>query len=101
TDLVTILPGQRIDEVRRSLINYGFSEREVDEALDPQSYPRHPALVDKPKRASLEGYLYPESFARDAATTPKNIIEASLDQMHEALTPDLRAAFAKRGLSLH
>lgn len=101
TDLVTILPGQRVDEVRKSLINYGFDERAVDNALDPATYAGHPALVDKPRNVSLEGYLYPESFARDSTTTPTDIITASLDQMNEALTPDLRAAFARKGLSVY
>ena len=100
TDLVTILPGQRIDEIRESLINYGFDENAVDVALDPSTHTGHPALVDKPKNASLEGYLYPESFARDSSTNPEDIVRASLDQMNEVLTPDIRAAFSKRGLSI-
>src|SRR3990167_3328677 len=65
TNLVTILPGQRIDQIRKTLINSGFSAAAVDKALDPALYANHPALVDKPTGASLEGYLYPESFQKN------------------------------------
>jgi UPF0755 protein len=102
TDLVTILPGQRLDQIRSSLIaNAGFSQGAVDAALDPSNYIDHPALVDKPVEASLEGYLYPESYQKTAETTPEEIITASLDEMQKRLTPTVRASFAKRGLTVH
>jgi UPF0755 protein len=102
TDLVTIVPGQRLDQIRTTLIRtYGFSEASVDDALRPSHYADHPALVDKPKKASLEGYLYPESFQRTADTTPTVIIRSSLDQMQKYLTPDLRAGIVRQGLTVH
>lgn len=101
TDLVTILPGARIDQVRAAMINSGFKPEDVDEALDPALYAGHPALVDKPAEASLEGYLYPESFQKTAATTPQDVIRASLDEMQKRLTPAWRQAVADQGLSVH
>ncbi len=101
TDLVTILPGQRLDQIRQALINNGFSEADVDVALDPNLYTDHPALVDKPKGASLEGYIYPESFQKTSSTKPEVIIRASLDQMQKFLTPDLRAGIVRQGLTVH
>ncbi len=101
TDLVTILPGKRIDQVRAALINSGFKPADVDEALKPENYPNHPALVDKPAGASLEGYLYPESFQKTSETTPKQIVMASLDEMQKRLTPTIRQGIAKQGLTLH
>lgn len=101
TDLVTIIPGQRLERIRNSLINYGFSEADVDAALDPASHAGHPALADKPAGASLEGYIYPDSYQRNASTTPKQIIEKALAEMSKKLTPDLKSAFAARGLSTY
>ena len=101
TNLVTILPGQRIDQVRKHLIQDGFSESEVDDALNPANYADNPALVDKPAGASLEGYLYPDSYQRTSETSAKTIVTASLEQMNKRLTPDLRAAFSKQGLSTY
>lgn len=101
TGLVTILPGRRLSSIRDSLISYGFSENEVDAALNPALYAGHPALIDKPLGASLEGYLYPESFHRTGTTSVQTIIGWSLDEMAEVLTPDIRAGILAQGLSVH
>lgn len=101
TDLVTILPGKSLAETKQDFIKSGFSEKEVDAALDPNRYSKHPALTDKPKGASLEGYLYPESFQKTADTKLGKIIELSLDEMHNRLTPEIRQAFNSHGLTVH
>ncbi|PID31898.1 hypothetical protein CR970_03410 [Candidatus Saccharibacteria bacterium] len=101
TDLVTILPAQRLDQIEDSLVKSGFSQAQVRAALEPAQYANHPALVDKPAQATLEGYLYPDSFQRTAETTPEDIIGLSLDVMHEHLTPEIRAGFVEQGLTVH
>jgi UPF0755 protein len=102
TDLVTIIPGQRIDQIRTTLQNYGFSKADVDTALNPATYAGNPALVDKPAGVTtLEGYIYPDSYQKNDSTTPQQIIEASLKEMDQKLTPDLRAAFARQGISTY
>jgi UPF0755 protein len=101
TNLVTILPAQRLDQVKRSFANSGFSESEIERAFDPSLYADHPALVDKPRGANLEGYLYPESFQKTAETKPETIIRASLDEMQKYLTPELRAGIVRQGLTVH
>ena len=101
TDLITIYPAKRIDEVRDDLINQGFDAVSVDDALNPAHYANHPALVDKPAGANLEGYLFPESFQKTAATEARDIILASLDQMQLNLTPEVRAGVVRQGLTVH
>lgn len=101
THLVTILPGQRLDQIRRGLINDGFTEGDVDAALQPGNYEGNAALVDKPTGNSLEGYLYPDSFQRTGSTSVATIIQESIAEMQAHLTPDLRAAFAREGLSTY
>ncbi|HYH74908.1 MAG TPA: endolytic transglycosylase MltG [Candidatus Saccharimonadales bacterium] len=101
TNLVTIIPGKRIDQIRESLMEYGFPEADVNTALDPATYAGNPALVDKPDAASLEGYLYPDSYQKTSSSTAQDIIESALLEMRKTLTPDLRAAFAKQGLSTY
>lgn len=101
TDVVTIFPAKRLEEVREQLIKDGFAQAEVEAALDPALYADHPALTDKPKDASLEGYLYPESFQKIAETKVQDIIRLSLDETQLRLTPDVRQAFSKNGLALH
>ncbi len=101
TDLVTILPGQRLDQIEASFINSGFSPEAVADALNPELYANHPALVDKPASASLEGYLHPESFQKSAETAPEDIIKKSLDETQKILTPAVRRSIARQGLSIH
>jgi UPF0755 protein len=101
TQLVTVLPGQRLDQIRTSLINSGFSESEVDAALQPSAYENNAALVDKPLGNSLEGYLYPDSFQRTGNTGVSTIVQESIAEMQKHLTPSIRAAFAAHGLSTY
>lgn len=101
SQLVTILPGQRLDQIEQSLMNDGFSKADVDAALQPAQYEGNAALVDKPAGNSLEGYLYPDSFARTSNTSPSTIIQESIAEMQSHLTPSIRAAFASEGLSTY
>lgn len=101
TDLVTILPGKRIDQIKQSLVNNGFDPDDVETALNPATYAGHPALVDKPEGASLEGYIYPESFQTSPDTKPAIVVRAALDEMQKNLTPAIRAGIVKQGLTVH
>jgi len=101
TNLVTILPGRRLDQVRADLINDGFSPAAVDRALQADQYADLPALAYKPAGNSLEGLLYPDSFQKDAGTDPSIIIRESLTEMGEHLTPSLQASFASENLTTY
>lgn len=101
TELVTVLPGQTLAQIRQSLINDGFSEADVDAALKPSAYENNAALVDKPAGNNLEGYLYPDSFQRTSSTKATTIVQESIAEMQKHLTPDIRSAFAKQGLSVY
>lgn len=100
-DLVTVLPGQRLTQIRDALVKSGFDAAAVDAALEPGQYASSPVLADKPAAASLEGFLYPESYQKDASTNPKIIVEKSLEEMQARLTPSLRAAYARQGMSVY
>jgi UPF0755 protein len=101
SQLVTILPGQRLDQIEQSLENDGFSKSNVESALQPARYEGNAALVDKPVGNSLEGYLYPDSFERTSSTNASTIVQESIAEMQTHLTPGIRAAFASEGLSTY
>jgi UPF0755 protein len=102
TQLVTILPGRRIDQVRADLINAGFTPASVDRALQPSQYSDMPALTFKPTNVNtLEGLLWPDSFQKDPSTDPSFIIRESLDEMGQHLTPEVQASFAREGLTTY
>ena len=87
-DLLTILPGKRLDQIRRAFTDAGYSPAEVDEAFKPTNYSGHPALASLPKGASLEGYLYPDSFQKQAvisSATPHACSWSTYDQIRPAV----------------
>ena len=45
--------------------------------------------------------MYPDFFQRDNNTKPEQIVRQSLAEMQKKLTPDIRAAFAKQGLTTY
>lgn len=100
-DLITILPGQRLDQLKEAFTDAKFDPAAVDAAFEPSQYLDSPALADKPAGASLEGFLYPDSYQKDANTDPRVIVRAALTEMETRLTPSLRASFASHGLTVY
>lgn len=101
TNLFTIVPGKRLDQIKSAMINAGFKAADVDQAFEPTQYSGYPALSDKPASSNLEGYLFPDSYQRLATTTPQTIIGQSLDQMQKNLTRDIVNGFVAQGLTVN
>lgn len=100
-DLVTILPGQRIDQIRQTLLDAKFAAADVDAALNPANYADIGVVSYVPAGASLEGFLYPDSYQKDATSTdPAPIIRLALKEMGSRLTPDVITGFSAQGLSV-
>jgi len=99
-NLLTILPGKRIDQIKDAFAKAGYSQAEIDSAFDPATYSGHPALVSLPSGASLEGFLYPDSFQKDSSTPASAIVRESLDEMQQHLTQDIVSGFAANGLNV-
>jgi UPF0755 protein len=100
--LVVILPGQRIDQIETALINNGFSKTDVISALNPSQYvSKYSMLTSLPQDATLEGFLYPDSFAKDSNTTASTIVNESLAEMQKNLTLDIVNGFNKQGLDIY
>lgn len=101
TEYITILPGKTLEQIKNSFIESGYSSSEVAAALDPSQYTGHPALSEKPADASLEGYLYPETFQKTASTSLKDVVKMSLDEMNKHLTDEIKAGFKRQNLTVH
>lgn len=100
SELVTILPGKRLDETRQELIRAGWSVAEVDTALEA-AY-NSPLLKDKPKTASLEGYIYPDSYQINDNTGLEELIGVTLDNFYDKIQErDIEASLKQQGLNLH
>lgn len=100
-NLLTILPAKRLDQIKQAFTKAGYSSAEIKAAFNPALYTDHPALTSLPRGASLEGYLYPDSFERQAETPASDIVRESLDEMNEHLSVDITSGFAAHGLSVY
>ncbi|MDB5160707.1 MAG: Endolytic murein transglycosylase [Candidatus Saccharibacteria bacterium] len=100
-NLITILPGKRLSEIKQAFKKSGYTDAEINDAFNPANYAGHPALTSLPKGASLEGYLYPDSFQKQSDTPAGTIVRESLDEMNKYLTVDITSGFAKQGLSVY
>ncbi len=101
SELITILPAQRIAQIEQSFLDAGFTQLEVTEALDPDTYSDHPIYGYIPAGGNLEGYLYPESFQRTRSTLLTDIVRQSLDLMNDALSRQRIDGILAQGLTVH
>lgn len=96
----TILPGETIFDVKNKLLKAGYGTIEVTEAF--KKHYDHPILSEKPKDASLEGYLFAETYEFFKDESIENIIKRLLDETNKFVNQnDLRAKYAARGLTFH
>ena len=96
----TILPGENIFQVKKKLVAAGYGTVEIDEAFGKQY--DHPILSDKPKGASLEGYLFAETYEFFKEESLEKIITKLLDQTNKFVNENnLRDDYQARGFNLH
>jgi UPF0755 protein len=100
-NLLTILPGLRVDQIEQAFAKSGYSQAEIDTVFNPVTYAGNPALTSLPAGAGLEGYLYPDSFQKEAGTPAATIVQESLNEMAQQLTPDIIQGFSVQGLSTY
>jgi len=96
----SILPGETIFDVKKKLIEVGYSATEVDAALN-KNYD-FSFLKGRPEGATLEGYLYGETHEFYKDTPAEEVIETFLEGMGKVISENnLEQAYAARGLTLY
>ncbi|MBR3386149.1 endolytic transglycosylase MltG [Candidatus Saccharibacteria bacterium] len=96
----TVRPGETIYDIKKELMNIGYSETEVDAGLAAQY--DFEMLKDRPAGATLEGYLYGETHEFYKGAAVKEIIKTFLAGMEKVVRDyDLENKFAARGLTLY
>lgn len=61
----------------------------------------YPFLANRPPGASLEGYLFPDTYRLPANAKPADLIGRMLDNFAAKVTPELIAQAQTQGLTLH
>lgn len=108
---VTLLEGWTLDDMADHLQEQGFASREefyaeAGESAKPASGlpdwdALYPALAGRPTDASLEGYLFPDTYRVYADGGAKALIRKMLANFETKLTPDLRAEIKASGRTVH
>jgi len=97
---LTFLPGATVKEDKAALVKSGYSTAEVNAAFD-KAYD-HPLFATKPASASLEGYIYGETYQFNGDATVEQILTRSFDEYYTVVKDqNLVAAFKKQGLTLY
>lgn len=97
---ITFLPGATLEDNRDVLLGAGYSEEEVDAALDKQY--DSPLFAGKPATADLEGYIYGETYSFGTNTSVEAILEYTFDYFYGVVEDNgLIAKYDAQGLSLY
>ncbi len=99
TNLFTILPGKRLDQLEADMLEFGYEQSEITPAINNRY--DHPLFDSLPSNATLEGYVYPDTYQVTVDNSVEEVLNRSFDEFYEALTPEILNGIKKQGLSLH
>jgi UPF0755 protein len=93
---VTLREGLRAEEVAEVIgANTSISASAFLAALKTGSY-EYAVLRDRPANASLEGYLFPDTYEIAASATPTEVVDLLLKTFDQRFTPAMRQQAAAR-----
>lgn len=102
----SIIPGWRIEEVAAAIDSnrlFGFTGAEFLQVVGRGSVidPVFAAYVGLPSGASLEGFLFPETYSLPPQITAAELRDVILEEFTTRVTPDLVSSAAAQSLSLY
>ncbi|MBU0493212.1 MAG: endolytic transglycosylase MltG [Chloroflexi bacterium] len=100
-NIVTILEGWRLEEVAEYLGDKGLADAQEFLRLAQAGQFQRDFLAGRPTGASVEGYLFPDTYQLATDMTATDIIDLMLDTFGRKISPELRDGAKNQGLSLH
>jgi UPF0755 protein len=96
---VTILPGQTLADIKKTLQKYNYTPEAIDAAFAKQY--QHPLFADKPAGSNLEGYIFPDTYFVTSDITVERLLVITFDEFEKKINEhNLRAALAQQNLTL-
>lgn len=95
---VLVSPGLRLDQIKALLVKDGYSEQDVDKALE--AVRDHPLLVSYPQADPIEGYLYPNTYQIEPNTSAEQLMRSILNTFDKSITPEIRRGLSEQGLTI-
>ena len=99
--LITIPEGWRAEQIAERVSADGVGTVDEFMALVRGGESDSPLLASRPAGASLEGYLFPDSYRTDAKTTPQSLEERMVAEFGAKFTADMVQKAAARGMTVH
>lgn len=97
---IQIPPGLTLDELRDVFKRYDYTDAEIEQAYNA-TYD-NPILADRPAGATLEGYIYPDTYRVYAGDSLEVVIGKAIDEFaNVAAENGLIDVFAAHGLSVY
>lgn len=97
-----VLPGWRLEEIAAALPTSGMSITGQEFIQAAHNLDLVPELKrDLPEQASLEGFLFPGTYSIPRGASTGELIAKLTSRFTQEVTPEMRAAFQKNGLSLY
>ncbi len=97
---IMFLPGGTLANISKRLQDAGYKEEEINNAFKKQY--DHPLLKSKPASASLEGYVYADTYEFYTTATVEEILTRTFDEMYQVIKEnDLEAKYRAKGFNLH
>ena len=99
--MVTIPEGWRAEEIGDRLAARGVGTAEAFMGVVRVGKTDSPLVSKRPEGASLEGYLFPDTYRTDSKTTPEEMVARMVGQFEAKFTPDMRQKSEARGMTIH
>lgn len=97
---ITLVPGERLDQIQEKLVKAGFDSAALKAAL--AKHYDLPIFAGKPANASLEGYIFPDTYEVTAETTPEQFLTKVFNNFYTKVqAAGYQAKLQQEGLSLY
>jgi len=98
---ITTLEGWTIDDIVEYLVKKGVVDKDKFMQLTREKIKDFSFLKDLPKKANLEGYLFPDTYIVFNNASEEDIIIKMLNNFDKKLTYEMRDNIKKQGKSIH
>jgi len=98
----TIVEGWRREQISQALEAANLGIQSADFLQSSTTLPpAYSSLVTLPPSASLEGFLFPDTYSLDENMSAEDLVLAMLKNFDQRVTAELRQGFANQGLTLY
>jgi UPF0755 protein len=100
---IAIPPGYRARQIAAVLQEHGINGQQFLQEVDhpDPKFLNSSILGDKPPNATLEGYLFPDTYDVLPHSSGKDFVKLMVHQMSDEVTPAMRAAIAREHRTIY